>query len=410
MQHGKPLSLLAFMAVLLLTAMAAGCGGNGEKSSDQGGTNSKEPIVIGEAVAKTGLMASLDQPAHVGTQMAIDDINAKGGVLGRQLKLVSVDSKSDPNEGAKAADEVLDKGAQLVIVSCDFDFGGPAAREAEKQDVISFSQCGASTKFGPLGIGPHGFTMSTSAPTQGAIHAEHAIEEGWKSAYIIVDTSIDFDKQVCYGFETRFKQLGGTIVGKDTFLQSDPTIGSQITRLSSASPKPQALMLCTYQPGLGQALRQVRSAGIEIPVFAGDDGDGYFWHESVPGLKDFYFTTYGSIAGDDPNPDVNAFFEKYKQRSGAAAPTSHSLTGYGIIEAYAKAVETAGTDDADAVQKALENFKDVPLITGPTSYSPTLHIQLYRPMALMQVLAPGKDKLVKYWKPEDVPVPPAAGY
>jgi branched-chain amino acid transport system substrate-binding protein len=413
--------LLLAAAIALALASVAGCGGDDDEegsgdtvtaaeTTGGGDAPSGEPIIIGAAVAKTGIMASLDQPAYTGTEIAVEEINEKGGLLGRPLKLIAADSKSEPEEGAKAALEVLDKDATLVIVSCDFDFGGPAAREAEKAGVISFSQCGASTKFGPLGIGPHGFTMATSAPTQGAIHAEHAIEKGWKSAYVLVDTSVDFNKQVCYGFETRFKELGGKVTGKDTFLQSDASIASQVARLKSASPQPDAVMLCTYQPGLGQALRQVRSAGIEQPVFSGDDGDGYFWHKTVPGLKNFYFTTYGSIAGDDDNPKVNEFFEQFKERSGSPAPTSHSLTGYGIVEAYARAVEEAGSTDPDEVKDALESFKDEPLLLGETSFSPELHIQLTRPMALMEVVGPGKDRLVEYRRPKKVPVPPASGY
>jgi branched-chain amino acid transport system substrate-binding protein len=367
-------------------------------------SDAKQPIVVGEAVAKTGVMAYLDQPAHTGTELAIADINKRGGLLGRPLKLVSTDTTSDPNEGAKAADEVLSKGAQLVIVSCDFDFGGPAAREADRKGVVSFSQCGASTKFGPVGIGPLGFTMADAAPVQGAIHAEHAIARGWKKSYILVDTSIDFDNQMCFGFEKRYQQLGGKIVGKDTFTQSDPSIASQITRLQSAKDKPQAIMLCTYQPGLAKALRQIRGAGIKVPVFSGDDGDGTFWHKTVPGIKNFFYTTYGSIFGDDSKV-VNQFFKRYRSVSGAAAPTSHSLTGYGIIQAWSRAVAKAGTTDGDKVAQALETFKNVPTILGPTTFSKKWHVQWRRPMALMEVLGPGRDRLVKKWTPKVVPVP-----
>jgi branched-chain amino acid transport system substrate-binding protein len=293
----------------------------------------------------------------------------------------------------------------MIIVTCDFDFGGPAAREAEKQQKISFSQCAASTKFGPLGVGPHSFTMSTSAPTQGAIHAEHAMEKGWERAYVLLDTSVDYNKQVCAGFRERYGELGGEIVGEDTFLQEDPRIASQITRLKGASPQPAAIMLCTYQPGLAQAVRQIRAAGIDLPVMVGDDGDGTFWHETVPNIRNVFYTSYASIAGDNPEPAVNQFFERYEEFAGEPAPTSHSVTGYGIVEAYARAIEKAGSTDADAVKEALESFKDEPLLLGPTTFDEEFHLQLYRPMALVEITAPGKNRLIEMWRPEKVPLP-----
>jgi branched-chain amino acid transport system substrate-binding protein len=423
-----PVRQLILGLALLLSAvfLVAACGGDGEEAqapvepaatgaatgavpgeepAAPAGEPTGEPIIIGEATAATGVLAYLDNPSHTGMEIAVDEINAAGGVLGRPLKIERKDYKSDPQEGAKVALELLDDGAELIVVTCDFDFGGPAAREAEKQGKISFSNCAASTKFGPVGVGPHSFTMSTSAPTQGAIHAEHAVESGWTKAYVLLDTSIDFNKQVCAGFETRYRELKGEIVGKDTFLQQDASIASQVTRLKSVSPQPDALMLCTYQPGLAQAVRQIRAAGIDLPVMVGDDGDGYFWHETVPNISNVFFTSYASIAGDNPDAAVNEFFEAFDARAGSPAPTSHALTGYGVVQAYARAVEKAGTTDADAVQAALESFKDEPLLIGPTTFTKEFHLQLYRPMALVEIVGPQNDRLVKMWRPESVPLP-----
>ena len=88
-----------------------------------------------------------------------------------------------------------------------------------------------------------------------------------------------------------------------------------------------------------------------------------------------FFGTYGNIQGEDPDPKVNDFFVKFASRSGGPPPTSHALTGYSIVEGWAKAVNEAGTLDGDAVQKVLETFKDVPLLVGPTSFSPEYHVQ-----------------------------------
>jgi branched-chain amino acid transport system substrate-binding protein len=125
----------------------------------------------------------------------------------------------------------------------------------------------------------------------------------------------------------------------------------------------------------------------------------------VPNIKDVFYTSYGSIAGDNPDPDVNQFFERFEEATGEPSPTSHSLTGYGIIEAYARAVEKAGSTDADAVKDALESFKDEPLLLGPTTFTEEFHLQLTRPMALVEITGPQSNRLVEMWRPEKVPLP-----
>jgi branched-chain amino acid transport system substrate-binding protein len=419
-----------FAGLVAMALLAASCGGGGGNGGEEaapatteaaptaaGGETgqaagtaaepSGEPIVIGDTGSESGILASLDQPASTGVQMAIDDVNANGGVLGRPLEYVHVDGKSDPNEGAKAALDVLDQGAELVVITCDFDFGAPAALEAEKAGKISFSQCGASTKFGPIGIGPHAFTMATSAPTQGNIGAEFAYnEKGWKTAWTLLDNSIDFEKQGCGGFTAKFEQLGGKIVGTDTMLQSDPQIGSQITRLKSLNPQPDFLMVCTYQPGLAQVIRQIRAAGINLPIYGFEDTDGTFWHETVPNISNVFFGTYGNIQGKDPDPKVNDFFKRFAEQEGGPPPTSHAETGYSIVEAWANAAEEAGTIDADAVQQVLESWKDVPLLVGPTSFSPDYHVQTERSMRIMEITAPNTIDFVTEYKPTDVILPP----
>ena len=86
-------------------------------------------------------MQAYDKPAQDAALIRIDEINKAGGLLGKQIKVVTADTKTDRAEGAKAGLEVLDKGAELVIVSCDYDFGAPAALAAEAAGKVSFFLC-----------------------------------------------------------------------------------------------------------------------------------------------------------------------------------------------------------------------------------------------------------------------------
>ena len=92
-----------------------------------------DEIVVGFATAESGFMQAYDKPAQDAAMIRIDEINKAGGLLGKQIKVVTADTKTDRAEGAKAGLEVLDKGAELVIVSCDYDFGAPAALAARSR-------------------------------------------------------------------------------------------------------------------------------------------------------------------------------------------------------------------------------------------------------------------------------------
>ena len=111
-----------------------------------------DEIVVGMATAQSGFMQAYDKPAMDAAMIRIDEINKAGGLLGKQIKVVEADTKSDRAEGAKAGLEVLDKGADLVIVSCDYDYGSPAALAAQAAGKISFFLCAESVKAGIQGV------------------------------------------------------------------------------------------------------------------------------------------------------------------------------------------------------------------------------------------------------------------
>src|SRR6516225_7020141 len=118
--------------------------------SGQAKAESKE-IVLGFAVALTGWMNAYDGDSTKMGKLWIDQTNAKGGLLGRKLKWVEADTKTDRTEGAKAGQAVIDQGAELVFVSCDYDFGAPAGLQAQKAGVISVFLCASDPKAGVAG-------------------------------------------------------------------------------------------------------------------------------------------------------------------------------------------------------------------------------------------------------------------
>ena len=132
-------------------------------------------------------------------------------------------------------------------------------------------------------------------------------------------------------------------------------------------------------------MRQLRAAGVNTALLGSESWDGDFWLEAVPGLSDMYFVTYASVFGTDPRPAMLDLMSKFQAKYGARPITSHAVTGYSVIEAWTRAVEKAGTLDADKVRDALQQFNKEALLAGPTSFTKDTHINMQRDLILMEV-------------------------
>ncbi|MEX0405018.1 ABC transporter substrate-binding protein [Aquibium sp. LZ166] len=365
----------------------------------------QEDVTVGFAIALSGFVAPYDDGPYKAAKLAIEDINAKGGLLGRKIVEVSADTASDPAQGATAATDVLSKNAELVMVTCDFDFGAPAALVAQSQNKIAFSSCAADAKFGVQGIGPNAYTMATATNHQGAILAEFAWNTlGKRNVYILNDLQVEYNKSLCSNFEKRWRELAGGegVSGYDEYnAGNDTVIAAQVSRMKDAEAKSDVIMFCGAING-GSYVRQIRAAGIGLPMITGESMDGTYWLEAVPDLSEFYNLTYGSIHGDDPNPRINDFVAKFTTSYGEAPVTGHALTGYGVIEAWARAVEAAGSFEADAVRAKLDAFSGEDLLVGKTSFTSDLHINNNRPMTIIKIDG-GKASAIGVFDAEKTP-------
>jgi branched-chain amino acid transport system substrate-binding protein len=385
--------------------LAVGVSACGSSSGSTGKPSESGPITIGFVIGKTGVLESYDVPAETAAKYAIADINTAGGVGGRQIKTIEADMKSKPELAGTAATDVISKGAEIVITPCDFDLGSPAAIVAQKAGKIGISTCAASTNFGPQGVGDLAYTMGTAGVTEGAAAAEWAFQkQQYKSAYLLWDNTLDQNKQASAAFKARWKALGGTLAGEDTFKQDDQSIAAQVTRIKQLSAKPDFIYMSSYQPGFAKAIKQVRSAGIDSPIVGGSDLDGDYWKSAVPNLSNVYFTAYASIFGDDPNPKVNQLVDRYTKQSGKKPDVSAFLTGYATVQAVVEAIkEAGGSTDGKALTAKMQAFTNAPFLLK-TSYTPQFHISLKREVRILKI-EDGKTTTAGTWNAQDVPTP-----
>jgi branched-chain amino acid transport system substrate-binding protein len=381
-------TVVAFATAAVALALVA-CGSDssrGTTSASGSGraTLPKGPILIGMAIARSGLAAPYDLGPANGAQLAVAEINAKGGVLGHPLKLIYGDTKSDRAQGTSTALDLLAQGARVMFVTCDFDFGSPQAIAAASKKVVAISPCAGSSNFDVPTLGPLAYSLGTKGATDGADEAQFAFDQGYRKAYIWQDPSVAYVKEVCSSFRSAFgAKPGASIAGANTIQQQDTSFEVQISRMRNSGAD--FLELCSYNPGAASALRRLRAAGIDLPVISSASMDGSYWLKAVPKLTNFYFDTYGLMVGNDPRPAVNTFFDDYKTRFGQLPITSYALTGYATIELIAKAIETAKTTDGPQLAKALDSMGSHQTIIGPTGFDASHHIVSARPMVFMRI-------------------------
>jgi branched-chain amino acid transport system substrate-binding protein len=386
----------------VLLAVTAG-GGSAATSNKFAG---KEPIVIAMPLALTGVISFYDQPNLAGAQIAVDQINRSGGVLGRPLKIISADTKSDLSLIAGVANSLLGKGADLMIPTLDYDFGGPSARAACAKGIPAISEAGDS-RFGKQGIGPCLFNQFPSG-SEAAIGATWAWGKGWRHPFVFNDPSISYSKTFTQNFLYSWGKLGGKVAGQATFMNSDQSVATQISQLKALvdQKKVDFIFMGSYAPGGASATKQIRAAGIDLPIIGGAGFDGTFWLGAVPNLKNFFVVAGGVTTGGDPNKKRAAVYSAYKAKLHKDAPLGEqTLNGYSAVYAFKVAIERAKSVDGAAVIAQLEKFKNEPLPIGNITWTASCHISKMRSLPIV-TFAGTKEKFVAEVAPKAGILPP----
>jgi branched-chain amino acid transport system substrate-binding protein len=335
--------------------------------------SAKPPIIIGWAFDGNGAMAPFDGPALAAAKLRVNQINAKGGVNGRKLTLLTCDTQGNKADVAKAcALRLLSQKANVLFTTCDVDLAAPVVRVAIDRGVLSVASCIGTDQMGPKRFGAKGrlaFSFGNVAQDEGSAMAQYAWSKGWKSAALATDTVIVYFRNVVQAFEARFKKLGGKIVAKETYQSlGGNNVQNAVSRLNSVK----ADVIVTSTAGafgaLSTMLTGLRSLGNDTPVLNSWAGDGTYWLPASPKVTNYWFVTFASSFGDDPSAAVNKLAKQVK------AATGGFITGPSAVDGVVTAIKRAhGSTKGATLAKVMEKFKKVPTISGNVSFSPKLH-------------------------------------
>ncbi|HZT15720.1 MAG TPA: ABC transporter substrate-binding protein [Gaiellaceae bacterium] len=380
---------------LLVGAAAADAA---QKSASKG-----KPIIVGYSIAKTGGFATYDTELEDGGKIAAAAINAKGGVLGRQIKIIDCDTQTQLSKSGPCAQQLIAKGAQVIIGTSDYDYGGGADRAGAAKHLLVLGFAG-DPRLGYHGIGPTAFNLYQGSNAEGAVAAEFAFSKGWRKAYMLTDTINSYPSTVSNSFEIRWKQLTGhDVIGKDVFNNADASISTQVSRIRTA--KPDVILVASFPPGGASAIKQIRAAGINTPIVTDEAFDGSAWISAIPNVSNVFVPNLASGDGNDPSPAVNRFFVQFKKFTGSKAVlAAYPVMGYSQIQVMAKGMEMAKSTSGPKVAAALEKLHNFPALIGPTSYDwrKNCNVAADRPFVIFQITN-GKEHFVKSLVPKVVP-------
>jgi branched-chain amino acid transport system substrate-binding protein len=327
---------------------------------------SGDPIVIGAAIHQTDWMAAYDLPTLAAAQLAVEQINAAGGVLGRPLELIVGDGKTDPATVGNVAIELIDAGAEILIAPNDFDYGAPVSQAAQEAGIVGISPAASSPLYGSKALGDKQFTLSMWNQTMSAAAAQFAIEQGWTNAATIIDNST---QSLGDYFTETFEHLGGTLVSEDTYTMGDMQLNAQIQRLQNLPEPPDVIFLSTNMPDYAMMVRELRAAGFDMPLMGGDAMDTADFYPAVgEELGNNIFISTHSFLGPEAGPKMAEFLELYQAKYGEMPETVFSVLGWDVIYTLADAIERAGTTEGAALAKALEEGQ-YELLSGNLSWS-----------------------------------------
>ncbi|MCL7999721.1 ABC transporter substrate-binding protein [Brucella sp. 21LCYQ03] len=388
----KFIQILAATSVAALLASAA-------KADDS-------KIVIGGALSLTGVQASLDTPSYKGAQVAVKYLNDNGGILGKQVEFVNIDGKSDPVTVGNVAVELIEKGAQVIVAPCDFDFGSPASREAQNAGLVGISTCASDPLYSSWSLGDKQFTLSMWNTTMGAVAADYATKErGWKTAYVVTDQFIAYTKSLSKYFIEQFKKNGGEIILEDTYTNGDNNFSAQLARLKALGKKPDVIFVSSYGTDIAVIVRALREIGYDAPILGGDVYDDPALHQAL-GEKmgnNIYFVTH-TWAGEGASDDMEKFQALYKDMFKSEPDTAFVATGWDTIMMIAQAAKAAGSVEGAALAKGLED-QQFKLLTGDLDYGTADEGHVPNKAAALIELQGGQPKFLGWRKPETLPAP-----
>jgi branched-chain amino acid transport system substrate-binding protein len=333
--------------------------GGATAAAPSGGV-SGDTILIGEIGSLTGSEATFGISTRNAIELALREVNAAGGVKGKKIEVRVYDDQSKPEEAANAATRLINQDQVLLILGEVASTNSIAmANKAQPAKVPMISN--ASTNPKVTEIGDYIFRVCFIDPFQGYVMAKFARDHlKFNKVAVLKDLASDYSQGLADVFKRKFTEMGGKIVGEETYAKGSTDFRSQLTALKRLQPD--GIYIPGYYTDIGVIARQARELGITAKLMGGDGWDSEKLFElGGAAVEGNYFSNHYSP--DDPNPRIQKFIADYKAAYGSI-PDSLAALGYDAAMVAVDAMKRAHSLDHAAIRDAIAATKNFPGVTG----------------------------------------------
>jgi len=350
------------IGLLLIAALAmalAACGGD-DTASDDAGSGGGEVFKIGYSADLSDGYSSYDTPVLQGVEYAIDEINAAGGIDGMMLELEYKDNKNDKALAIQTTQELINSGIQYMV-GTTADNVTAINRMAGDKEIPSDTGDGTAPNL-PKDNGEFSFQYIMGDNVQGAAMANYCYTDlGYRSAYLLRSQDVAYTANLPTYFSDVFEKLGGSIVGTADYKLGAGDFSAQVTKIQNASPRPDMIYTPMFMPDTPVFLKQLKAAGVDIPVVTSDGNDTPDILTAGPeALDGMILTTFGY---PEPGTTLAAFYDAYEAKTGAPPETVIVANGYDLIQVLKAGLEVSGGEGGVALRDAIANLSGVQLST-----------------------------------------------
>ncbi|MFF2752813.1 ABC transporter substrate-binding protein [Psychrobacillus sp. NPDC058041] len=360
-----------FLATSLLAGVLAGCSSGDEGSSSKGG----DTIKIGANLELSGAVASYGSSEADAIDLAVEEINAAGGIDGKKIEIIKVDNKSDAAEATNAAIKLTSQDKVTAIIGAATSGNSVAQVQIatdSKTPMISPSGTSTTVTVGEDGkVNPFTFRTAFIDPFQGTVAANFAANKlKVKNVAVYADNASDYAKGLASSFIKDFEAAGGKIVAKESYVAKDTDFRSTLTRIKAANPD--FIFIPGYYEEVGLIVKQARELGITVPLMGADGWDSPTIVDlaGAKALNNTYIIT--AYSSEDPDGLAKSFAEKFKAKYGKD-PNSFNALGYDTVYLLKDAIERAGSLDGTKIRDAIESTDKLELVTGLYSVDENHH-------------------------------------
>lgn len=346
---------------ILVLSLVSGCSSNEEDASNK--------IRVGLNYELTGDAATYGQGLVEGIELAFEEINSNGGVLGKEIEIVKIDNKSEATEAANVSTRLSTREDVVVLLgpatSGNTKAAIPAAMENEIPLISASATADDVTVDSNGNVKEYIFKTCFNDSFQGVMMAKFAFEDlNLTNGAVLADSTSDYAQGLSKAFQETFKDLGGNVLAVEAYQSGDTDYKAVLTTLKGLDPE--FLFIPGYYEELGLIIRQARELGLNIPILGGDGYESPKLVEiaGVEALNDIYYSSHYSPQ-DDSEKVVdfkNNFKAKYDKD-----PDAFNALGYDAAYLFADALERANEVDTEKLKEALESTDGFEGVTGVLS-------------------------------------------